>query len=65
VITAVGVDVELTTGRGDELDVTDGASVGVGVIEGVELELGVGVKLGVDVDVLVAVGVGVITNCGH
>lgn len=39
-IFGVGVDVNDATGRGDEVDVTEGVGRGVAVVDGVELEVG-------------------------
>jgi len=48
VVLNVGVDVDDGTGRGDEVDVTEGVGRGVGVIDGVDVEVGgngVGVRV--------------------
>lgn len=60
VVTAVELDDDVGTGRGDEVNVADNVGSGVAVIDGVEPE--VGVKLG-----WLGVGVGVLVCnvCGH
>jgi len=40
VVLNVGVDVDDGTGRGDEVDVTEGVGRGVGVVDGVDVEIG-------------------------
>jgi len=40
VVLNVGVDVDDGTGRGDEVDVTEGVGRGVGVVDGVDVEVG-------------------------